>query len=299
MHQTPFYKSLSFFFFHFVSLPDYLSVCLSIGLSVSFSLFIYVSFFCWFVCVCLGFCLCLSLLKNSELCSLYFYPFSSVEVTHYNYCYFYKKPNLETPREDEESKPVISPGRKSSAAQSVKNLSQQKPDSIPKEAFRTPRLTQSASSQSTLSEESFDLDNDQDEGVAIDLAPSHTQVLSSLKTMVEEEQFNMEHWKTLDSLRSALQTVSAERPPKDVQLERTVTIFSLASQIAKESIELGILPDGVFSRFGNMDSRAMSVLSDKDVLSKGSALSPTIKRSGKSKFVETHMDEKRLNLEKV
>ena len=107
-----------------------------------------------------------------------------------------------------------------------------------------------------------EVDLDIDEGVALDLAPTQTDALNSLKTMMSEENLTFEQQKTLDSLRSAIKSVTDHDAMKDLQLERTVTILSLASQIARESVELGIVPDSVFNSFANMDSRAMSALTD-------------------------------------
>lgn len=144
------------------------------------------------------------------------------------------------------------------------------PISPPKQAFRTPRSVRSVSNHSEMSDDSMSIGTDPDEGVAMEVAPSQADALQNMKNMMAEENMNIEQQKTLDSLRSAIRTLSREQ--SQVQLERTVTILSLASQIARESVELGILPDGVFDGFAKMDSRSMSVLSDK-IVEKGEAAS--------------------------
>ena len=170
-------------------------------------------------------------------------------------------------REDYESRPIISPDRMRTATPSTNStISEEPPSATPKKAFATPRvpsvlapsLRLSSSSSSTMSEVDLDID----EGVALDLAPTQTDALNSLKTMMAEENLTFEQQKTLDSLRSAIKSVTDHDAMKDLQLERTVTILSLASQIARESVELGIVPDSVFNSFANMDSRAMSALTD-------------------------------------
>ena len=109
-----------------------------------------------------------------------------------------------------------------------------------------------------MSEVDFDLE----EGHNLELAPTQSDALNNLKEMMEEENLTLDQQRTLNEMRSALKSVSDREALKDIQLERTVTILSLASQIARESIELGVLPDSMFNSFANMDSRAMSEMTD-------------------------------------
>ena len=157
-------------------------------------------------------------------------------------------------------------------SQSKINLDEQKPISPPKEAFRTPRTSRPRSLQSEASIDSISTDTDIDEGVAMDLPPSQSEALSNLKSMMAEDNLTLEQQKTLESLRSAIRTLSREQALRDVQLERTVTILSLASQIAQESVELGVLPDSVFDSFSKVGSRAISAKSGQRSV-KGSAMS--------------------------
>jgi hypothetical protein len=115
-------------------------------------------------------------------------------------------------------------------------------------------------------------DTDIDEGEAMGLPPSQSEALNNLKTMMAEDNLNIEQQKTLESLRSAIRSLSREQALRDVQLERTVTILSLASQIAQESVELGVLPDSVFDSFSKVGSRAISAISGHRSV-KGSAVS--------------------------
>ena len=105
-------------------------------------------------------------------------------------------------------------------------------------------------------------DIDIDEGHDLELAQSQSEAVENLKKMMSEENLNLDQQRTLNEMRSALKSVSDREALKDIQLERTVTILSLASQIARESIELGVLPDSMFNSFANMDSRAMSQMTD-------------------------------------
>lgn len=171
----------------------------------------------------------------------------------------------ETVLEDYESRPV-SPGRMRTVTPSTESEFSLPPSAGPKKAFGTPRqpsvnapsLRLSSSSSSTMSEVDLHID----EGVDIDLSPAQSDSLNNLKKMMTEENLTAEQQRTLDEMRSALKSVSEREALKDIQLERTVTILSLASQIAKESVELGVVPDSVFSSFANMDSRALSELTD-------------------------------------
>ena len=79
--------------------------------------------------------------------------------------------------------------------------------------------------------------------------------------MLEEENLSGMQHRTLDGLRSALQKVNDERALTDLQLERTLTIISLASQLTEESLQLGVLPETMFDQFADINSRAMSDMS--------------------------------------
>nr|XP_022306043.1 uncharacterized protein LOC111112655 isoform X13 [Crassostrea virginica] len=95
---------------------------------------------------------------------------------------------------------------------------------------------------------------------ARELPPSQEAAVNNVKTMLEEENLSSMQQRTLESVRSALQKISADPILTDVQLERTLTIISLASQLTEESLQLGVLPDSVFDQFADINSRAMSEL---------------------------------------
>nr|XP_034321491.1 uncharacterized protein LOC117687995 [Crassostrea gigas] len=98
------------------------------------------------------------------------------------------------------------------------------------------------------------------EGVMRDLPPSQESAVDNVKTMLEEENLSSMQQRTLESVRSALQKISADPVLTDVELERTLTIISLASQLTEESLQLGVLPDTMFEQFADINSRAMSDL---------------------------------------
>jgi len=59
-----------------------------------------------------------------------------------------------------------------------------------------------------------------------------------------EIELTLDQQKTLDSLRSVVRSMSSEKTQKlDTHLERALSIISLASQLAADSIELGVQPD--------------------------------------------------------
>lgn len=93
-----------------------------------------------------------------------------------------------------------------------------------------------------------------------DLPPSQESAVDNVKTMLEEENLSSMQQRTLESVRSALQKISDDPVLTDVQLERTLTIISLASQLTEESLQLGVLPDTMFEQFADINSRAMSDL---------------------------------------
>uniref|UniRef100_K1QS16 Uncharacterized protein n=1 Tax=Magallana gigas TaxID=29159 RepID=K1QS16_MAGGI len=97
------------------------------------------------------------------------------------------------------------------------------------------------------------------EGVMRDLPPSQESAVDNVKTMLEEENLSSMQQRTLESV-SALQKISDDPVLTDVQLERTLTIISFASQLTEESLQLGVLPDTMFEQFADINSRAMSDL---------------------------------------
>lgn len=126
------------------------------------------------------------------------------------------------------------------------------PESGHKDAWLTPRVTP-AQGRVILS-------TTPREGVTRDLPPSQESAVDNVKTMLEEENLSSMQQRTLESVRSALQKISDDPVLTDVQLERTLTIISLASQLTEESLQLGVLPDTVFEQFADINSRAMSDL---------------------------------------
>nr|XP_034321464.1 uncharacterized protein LOC105319063 isoform X21 [Crassostrea gigas] len=126
------------------------------------------------------------------------------------------------------------------------------PESGHKDAWLTPRVTP-AQGRVILS-------TTPREGVMRDLPPSQESAVDNVKTMLEEENLSSMQQRTLESVRSALQKISDDPVLTDVQLERTLTIISLASQLTEESLQLGVLPDTMFEQFADINSRAMSDL---------------------------------------
>ncbi|KAL4216430.1 hypothetical protein ACF0H5_024155 [Mactra antiquata] len=182
-----------------------------------------------------------------------------------------KQPEISNIEEDNESSP-LTVRNVTSASMSGKKVVPKEiegPISPPKEAFKTPRSARN----SEISDDVISVSTDPDEGVAMEITQSQSEALNTMKSLMDEENMTFEQQKTLDSLRSAIRSLSSERKLRDIQLERTVTILSLASQIARESVELGILPDGVFDGFAKMDSRSISVLSDETSVFVSSAVS--------------------------
>lgn len=97
------------------------------------------------------------------------------------------------------------------------------------------------------------------------LPMSQSSALHNMKTMMEEENMNSIQHRTLESVRAALQTLNKnERELSDTQLERTITLISLASQLTEESIHLGVLPESVFDAFADVNYRAASKMSQRD-----------------------------------
>lgn len=91
------------------------------------------------------------------------------------------------------------------------------------------------------------------------LPPSQADALSSIKQMIAKEKLSSLQTRTLDSVRMALQQINEDQENlSNQQLERTLTIISLASQLTEESLQLGVFPDSIFDTFAALNSRAMS-----------------------------------------
>ncbi|XP_060075166.1 uncharacterized protein LOC132554861 [Ylistrum balloti] len=94
------------------------------------------------------------------------------------------------------------------------------------------------------------------------LPKCQSSALNNMKSMMEEENMSSVQHRTLESVRSALKTLNEkDQELSDLQLERTITLISLASQLTEESIQLGVLPESVFDAFAEINSRAMSNMS--------------------------------------
>lgn len=128
------------------------------------------------------------------------------------------------------------------------------PESGHKDAWLTPRMTP-AQGHVVLSTTPGDVGVDGQE-----LPHSQECAVSNVKIMLEEDNLSSIQHRTLESVRNALQKINTDPILTDVQLERTLTLVSLASQLTEESIQLGILPDTVFEQFADINSRAMSEL---------------------------------------
>ena len=173
----------------------------------------------------------------------------------------------DTPREDNESSPLTPKQRTLSANQSVRNLDQEKPVSTPKQAFRTPRPDIADGPVTLMDDLEKSVVQDQghegDMSVAKDMGKDPPDVFEELKKVMSEENMVLQKQKTLESIRTALRSMSSERKFRDTQLERTVTILSIASQIVQESVELEVFDDfdNEFERLHGRESRALSNLS--------------------------------------
>lgn len=174
-----------------------------------------------------------------------------------------------------------------SVNQSFEHLDQERPVSVPKQAFGTPRADIDESMRTVTSDSALSLPHDldlapgseiDDNEVVMEMSDSRAEALDNMKAFMMEEEVVHQPQKTLESLRTALRTMSSEQKFRDVQLERTVSILSLASQIAQDSVELGILPDEVFEHYSRMGSREKSGWS----MEKGSAV-PRSRQLAKSR----------------
>lgn len=98
---------------------------------------------------------------------------------------------------------------------------------------------------------------EQDENEAF--TPSQLEALDSLKEMMGKEKLSSFQARTLESIRQALQQINDQQENlTNQQLERTLTVISLASQLTEESLHLGVFPDSIFETFAVLNSRAMS-----------------------------------------
>lgn len=91
------------------------------------------------------------------------------------------------------------------------------------------------------------------------LSQTQLEALDSIREMIGKEKLSSFQSRTLESIRQALQQVNEQQENlTDKQLERTLTVISLASQLTEESIQLGVFPDSIFETFAVLNSRAMS-----------------------------------------
>lgn len=153
----------------------------------------------------------------------------------------------------------------------VEYLNVQKTVSPPREASKLPRSGQSRSLHSEMSDDSVSIDNYPEEDIAVSKSQSADK--ENLKSVLAADKLTLEQQKTFESLKSVIKSLSEEQALRDMQLERTVSILSLASQIAQESVEQGVLPDTFLDRFSKMGSRGMSRPRSCQRSIKGSALS--------------------------
>lgn len=92
------------------------------------------------------------------------------------------------------------------------------------------------------------------------LPSTQKAAINTMKLMMEEENLSSMQHRTLETIRSAVKVMN-EVELTDTQLERTITLISIASQLTEESLQLGILPESIFDTFAEINSRAMSDLS--------------------------------------
>ncbi|XP_052240245.1 myosin-11-like [Dreissena polymorpha] len=204
----------------------------------------------------------------------------------------------ETPREDYESQPVT-PKHKRISNQSESTQDHQELASLPKQAFTTPRPSSLKESQEKNVEisrlENPEMDHKNEEEIPLEifeagkerLTRQSLRSLHDLKTLSLEDVLTPEQQKAFDKLRTVVRSMSSQRPNRpfdEAQLERTISILSIASQIAAESAQLGGLPGGIFESFDKKDARLVSP--------KSSLRSTTNSRSKRSHTSGSKLEEK-------
>ncbi|XP_076082151.1 uncharacterized protein LOC143052885 isoform X5 [Mytilus galloprovincialis] len=94
------------------------------------------------------------------------------------------------------------------------------------------------------------------------LPQNQAEALDNVNQMITQEKLSSYQTRALDSVRMALQQINEDQENlSNQQLERTLTMISLASQLTEESLHLGLLPDSIFDTFAVLNSRAMSDMS--------------------------------------
>ncbi|XP_063437056.1 golgin subfamily A member 4-like isoform X7 [Mytilus trossulus] len=94
------------------------------------------------------------------------------------------------------------------------------------------------------------------------LPQNQAEALDNVNQMITHEKLSSYQTRALDSVRMALQQINEDQENlSNQQLERTLTMISLASQLTEESLHLGLLPDSIFDTFAVLNSRAMSDMS--------------------------------------
>ncbi|CAC5411822.1 unnamed protein product [Mytilus coruscus] len=94
------------------------------------------------------------------------------------------------------------------------------------------------------------------------LPQNQAEALDNLNQMITQEKLSSYQTRALDSVRMALQQINEDQENlSNQQLERTLTMISLASQLTEESLQLGLLPDSIFDTFAALNTRAMSDVS--------------------------------------
>lgn len=128
------------------------------------------------------------------------------------------------------------------------------------------------------------------------LPPAQESALDSMRKLLMEENLAPQQQQTLDSVRSAMSRVktsaaaanaNAKAKAADVtavgskqevrgsadgssraalsseEMLRTMTVFTLASQLSHEALQLGVRPESIFRNFGRLDSQVLSEIAPR------------------------------------
>lgn len=170
----------------------------------------------------------------------------------------------------------------------IKNQDLQKPASSPKQAFVTPRPDSIKTARSVSKTESMKLKDNQDQNSGtvknLDSQFDQSEALDELRSIMAEDDLVFPHQKTVESLRSALRSMSSERKLRNDQLERTVTILSIASQIAEKSLEIDALEE-------KMSEMGRKSFSQHGSLGETVARSKSLEKAAESKVKEDNLTD--------
>ena len=101
------------------------------------------------------------------------------------------------------------------------------------------------------------------------LPPAQESAMESMRKMLMEESLAPRQQQMLDSMRSAMSKLRHEKTEERGQADgssrltgdellRTMTVFTLASQLSHEALKLGVRPNSIFRNFSRLDTRVLS-----------------------------------------